>query len=125
MGQPISITNLEHSGAHLRRLASREKRGEVVRRLLALAMILEGHSRTEAAEMNGMDRQTLRDSPSRLATLSPSHVAWVKVGRRPQAKPARSGLDVGKHDGRMTEARGAYTLRRVQPHLVIIELPQP
>ena len=61
MGQPIEVTNLEYSAADLRRLASREKRGEVVRRLLALAMILEGHSRTEAAEMNGMDRQTLRD----------------------------------------------------------------
>jgi transposase len=61
MGQPINITNLEHSAGDLRRLASREKRGEVVRRLLALAMILEGHPRTEAAQMNGMDRQTLRD----------------------------------------------------------------
>ncbi|HXT81741.1 MAG TPA: helix-turn-helix domain-containing protein, partial [Acetobacteraceae bacterium] len=29
--------------------------------LLALALILEGRSRTEAAQMNGMDRQTLRD----------------------------------------------------------------
>jgi transposase len=61
MGQPIEITNLEYSAADLRRLVSREKNGQVVRRLLALAMILEGHSRTAAAEMNGMDRQTLRD----------------------------------------------------------------
>jgi transposase len=61
MGQPIGITNSDYSAAELRGLASREKRGEVVRRLLALAMILEGHSRTESAEMNGMDRQTLRD----------------------------------------------------------------
>jgi hypothetical protein len=29
MGQPIEITNLEYSAADLRRLASREKRGEV------------------------------------------------------------------------------------------------
>jgi transposase len=61
MGQPIEITNLQCSAADLRRLASREKDGQVVRRLLALAMILEGHSRTYAAEVNGMDRQTLRD----------------------------------------------------------------
>ena len=27
----------------------------------ALAMVLEGYSRTDAAQMNGMDRQTLRD----------------------------------------------------------------
>jgi transposase len=61
MGQAITITNLEHSAADLRRLASRERDGEVVRRLLALAMILDGHSRTEAARLNGMERQTLRD----------------------------------------------------------------
>ena len=61
MGQPIEITNLEYSAADLRRLASREKDGQVVRRLLALSLILEGHSRTEAAQMSGMDRQTLRD----------------------------------------------------------------
>ena len=32
-----------------------------MRRLLAIAMILEGHSRETAARFNGMDRQTLRD----------------------------------------------------------------
>jgi transposase len=61
MGQPIAVINLEYSAADLRRVASREKRGEVVRRLLALAMILEGRTRSESAELNGMDRQTLRD----------------------------------------------------------------
>ena len=33
----------------------------MVRRILALAMVLDGASRTEAAEACGMDRQTLRD----------------------------------------------------------------
>jgi transposase len=33
----------------------------VARRLLALALVLEGHSRAEAARNCGMDRQTLRD----------------------------------------------------------------
>ena len=61
MGQPIAITRTEHSASDFRRLASREKDGQVVRRLLALAMVLEGHSRTDAAQMTGMDRQTLRD----------------------------------------------------------------
>jgi transposase len=61
MGRPIEISNLGYSSAALRLLASREKDGQVVRRLLALALILDGRSRTEAAEMSGMDRQTLRD----------------------------------------------------------------
>ena len=47
MGQPIVITNSDYSAADLRRLASREKDGQVARRLLALALIQEGCSRTE------------------------------------------------------------------------------
>jgi transposase len=61
MGQAITITNLDHSAADLRRLMSKQKDGAVVRRLMALALILEGQSRTEAAQHSGMERQTLRD----------------------------------------------------------------
>ena len=46
----------------LRREASRCSDGAVVRRLLAIALVLEGpRPRTEAAEACGMDRQRLRD----------------------------------------------------------------
>jgi len=61
MGQAITITNLDYSAADLRRFMSRQKDGAVVRRLMALALILEGKSRTEAAQQSGMERQTLRD----------------------------------------------------------------
>jgi transposase len=61
MGQAIAITNREHSAAALRSLAGRQKDAAMVRRMLAIALILEGHSRTEAARQSGMDRQTLRD----------------------------------------------------------------
>jgi len=61
MSQALTITNLDYSSADLRRLMSKEQDGRVVRRLLALALILEGWSRTEAAEQSGMERQTLRD----------------------------------------------------------------
>jgi transposase len=61
MGKPIEITRSEHSSVALRELAGKTRDGAVVRRLLALALILEGHSRDEAARLNGMDRQTLRD----------------------------------------------------------------
>jgi transposase len=61
MSRAIAITNLEYSAADLRRLMSKRKDGQVVRRLLALALIMEGWSRTEAAEQSGMERQTLRD----------------------------------------------------------------
>ncbi len=61
MGEAITITNLEHTAADLRRLMSKQKDGAVVRRLMGLALILEGQSRTEAARQSGMERQTLRD----------------------------------------------------------------
>jgi len=61
MGAPLEITRMDYTDAELRALSSRCSDGAQVRRLLALAMVLEGRPRTEAAEFNGMDRQTLRD----------------------------------------------------------------
>lgn len=61
MGQAVTITNLDYNAADLRRLMSKEKDGAVVRRLMALSLILDGHSRSEAAQQSGMERQTLRD----------------------------------------------------------------
>ena len=61
MSRAITITRTEHTVAELREFAASSRDGAQVRRLLALALILEGRSRTEAAEQSGMDRQTLRD----------------------------------------------------------------
>ena len=57
----ISITRMELSGKELRSAASREKDGRAARRILALALVLEGCDREQAAKTCGMDRQTLRD----------------------------------------------------------------
>ena len=61
MGQAVAITRTEHTAAELRGLAAKSRDAAQVRRLLAMALILDGRSRTEAAEQSGMDRQTLRD----------------------------------------------------------------
>jgi putative transposase len=61
MGQPVEITRTEHSASELRVLGAKIKDAAVARRLLALALVLEGHSREAAAATNGMTRQTLRD----------------------------------------------------------------
>jgi transposase len=61
MSAAIPITRLNHSASALRSIASKCDDGAQVRRLLALALVLEGRSRTEAAKQNGMDRQTLSD----------------------------------------------------------------
>lgn len=61
MGKPLAITRIEHTAEDLRAIASKSRDGAQVRRLLALASVLDGQSRTEAAAQAGMDRQTLRD----------------------------------------------------------------
>jgi transposase len=60
MGTAISVRT-DYSSAELRRLAARVKDAGQARRLLALAAVLEGASRTDAGRIGGMDRQTLRD----------------------------------------------------------------
>ena len=60
-GRAVEIVRKDHTSAELRGLSQRCSDGAQVRRILALAMVLDGRSRTEAAELNGMDRQTLRD----------------------------------------------------------------
>ena len=61
MAAPIKITRDDLDAAGLRRAARRTSSGAASRRMLALALVLEGTSRTEAAQAAGMDRQTLRD----------------------------------------------------------------
>jgi transposase len=61
MSTPLAITRTDYSGAELRVLSGRCADGAQVRRLLALALVLDGHSRAAAAGLSGMDRQTLRD----------------------------------------------------------------
>ena len=51
----------DYSAVDLRRLAKSARTAAASRRMLALAMVLEGARRAEAAEACGMDRQTLRD----------------------------------------------------------------
>ncbi len=60
-GRPVEITRTELSATELRRAAARSRDGHAARRMLALALVIEGKSRKEAAESCGMDRQTLRD----------------------------------------------------------------
>src|SRR5271168_1846088 len=61
MGAKVAITRTDYTGAELRALSAKCADGAQVRRILALALVLEGRPRTEAAVLNGMDRQTLRD----------------------------------------------------------------
>jgi transposase len=57
----VAITRGELSAADLRREAARTKDADAARRMLALALVVEGWRRTEAARACGMDRQALRN----------------------------------------------------------------
>src|ERR1700757_3875601 len=57
----VALTRRELGSAELRAAAARSKDAAAARRMLAIALVMEGASRTEAARSTGMDRQTLRD----------------------------------------------------------------
>jgi transposase len=57
----VAITRKELSASELRAAAKAARTPSLVRRILALALVLEGEDRGTAAKTCGMDRQTLRD----------------------------------------------------------------
>jgi transposase len=57
----VAITRLDASATDLREAAARTRDAKAARRVLAIALVLEGCSREVAAETCAMDRQTLRD----------------------------------------------------------------
>ena len=87
MSAAIPITRLELIASELRRVASKCGDGAQVRRLLALALVLEGRSRKQAAEQSGMDRQTLSDWVHR---YNASGVDGLKSSHAPGATPLLS-----------------------------------
>jgi transposase len=80
----------DYTAAALRGSAKAATSTAVARRLLALAAVLEGESRREAARRVGMDRQTLRDWVYRFNAEGPAGLAdRPRSGRRPRLDPAR------------------------------------
>jgi len=57
----IEIARQDLSISQLRAEAARTADAKQARRILAIAMVLDGHSRLLAAQASAMDRQTLRD----------------------------------------------------------------
>jgi transposase len=102
----VAITRDDLSASDLRLASARCADSAMARRSLALALVLEGKGRTEAARSAGMDRQTLRDwvhrynelglaglrnrpnsgaPPRKLAAEQEQQVAeWVRQGPDPE-----------------------------------------
>lgn len=61
MGAAVRVTRGDLTATELRAASAKTPDGTQVRRMLALALVLEGKPRREAAALTGMDRQTLSD----------------------------------------------------------------
>lgn len=119
----VAITRTELDAAGLRRAAARSRDAAAARRMLALAFVLDGRARGEAAELCGMDRQTLRDWVHRynaegLAGLSDRLQPGPKprLSAKQEAEVAgwvEAGPEVGKH--------GVVRWRRVDLQALIAE----
>jgi transposase len=88
MGKAIAITRLDRSAGELRELAVRTEDGDVVRRLLGMALLLDGWSRGEAASAVGIDRQTLCDWAHRYNAGGVAGLATAARSGRPPALSA-------------------------------------
>ena len=108
MAAPIRITREGLGSAGLRRASRRAASVAAARRMLALALVMEGISRTEAARAAGMDRQTLRNWVHRyneegLAGLTDRHGEFGPkrhLSSEQEAEVAewvRRGPDLGEH----------------------------
>jgi transposase len=95
----VAISRREYSASDLRRAAAASKDAKAARRMLALALVMEGASRQEAARACGMDRQSLRD--------------WV---HRYNAE----GL-AGLHDRPRGRSRSRLTVEQVAEFAAVVE----
>ena len=68
----IAITRKDESAHELRRLARLCRNVAQVRRLLAMALVMDGYSRTDAATAAGMERQSSRDWVHRFNAEGPA-----------------------------------------------------
>lgn len=88
----IEIERREHTAADLRRLACRAMSSAQARRMLAIALVMEGVDRATAAKSGGMDRQTLRDWVHRYnAEGIAGLVDRPRPGRPPRLSPTQVG----------------------------------
>ena len=119
----VTVTRRELSAAELRREAVRCRGAAAARRMLALALVLEGSSREAAARAAGMDRQTLRDWVHRYNAegLAGLHDR-PRSGRKPRLTPEQIGeLDKVVEQGPDPGTDGVVRWRRVDLQAVIVQ----
>jgi transposase len=89
MGQGVALRE-DFDGPKLRRLARESKHAGQARRLLALAEIYDGSSRTKAAQIGGVGLQIVRDWVERFNANGPEGLIDGKApGNKPKLNPAQ------------------------------------
>ena len=113
----------DYDSLELRRLAKVSRDPRQVRRLLALAAAYDGMSRTEAAKVGGMDRQTLRDWAHRFNEEGPEGLKHRSGAGRPRllTQEQMSELSAIVETGPDPEVDGVVRWRRVDLKRVIEE----
>ena len=93
----VAITRQGVSVGDLRREAGRTRDAKAARRMLAIACVMEGQSREEAAETCGMDRQTLRDWVHRFNADGLAGLADLprQNGPKPRLSPEQEAVVAG------------------------------
>ena len=93
----VAITRQDMSVGDLRREAGRTRDAKAARRMLAIACVMEGQSREDAAECCGMDRQTLRDWVHRFNADGLAGLADLprQNGPKPRLSPEQEAVVAG------------------------------
>ena len=89
MGQALAVRSDLPAG-DVRGFARRAKDAAQTRRLLAIAAVLDGASREDAAKIGGMDRQTLRDWVIRFNEQGPDGLMTTSRHRACRPSSAKS-----------------------------------
>jgi transposase len=105
----------DFDGAELRRLARASREAKQVRRLLALAVIYEGGSRSEAARVGGVGLQIVRDWVLRFNAKGPDGLIDGKApgGRALLGEEQRRALTQMVEDGPIPAAHGVVRWRLI------------
>ena len=113
----------DYDAAELRALARRSRNPRQIRRLLALAAVYAGMSRADAAQVGGMDRQTLRDWAHRFNVEGPEGLTdRPRAGRPRQLTDAQmEELGVIVETGPDPATDGIVRWRRIDLKRVIEE----
>jgi transposase len=90
----IEVTRLDYSSVRLRQEAKRCCDGRVACRILAIAHVLDGMSRTDAARACGMERQTLRDWVHRYNAEGIAGLTDAPRGGRPPALSSEQMIEL-------------------------------